>query len=134
MSGLAASASRRMLEPPLVVQLQARATSPTTKYPTDGHFRRAASKFICNVVLYHDSEPEQLAFAKVIDDPDEKGFYNNLLGQTCHNCIYTDTPEEDRKLLFVFPDLGIRLQGKYRILCCVVNTERYLLLITNTFL
>lgn len=126
MSGLAPTASRRMLDPPLIVHLRVRSTSTTNPNakPTEGQLREAATRFICNVVIFHDSEPEQLAFAKVFDDPDEKGFYNNLLGQTCHSCIYTQTEDEDRKLIFVFPDLGIRLQGRYRLLCSVVNIER----------
>jgi hypothetical protein len=124
MTGLAESSSRRILDPPLVVQLDIK--SIANMKPSDRQLRTIASRFVCSAILYHDAEMEQMAFARLVEGKaDDSGFYNNLLGLSCRNCSYFNTPEESRKTLFVFPDLAVRTHGYYRLLCVVSDMRRY---------
>ena len=124
MSGLAATSSRRILDPPLIIRLNIK--SIADHKPSEWQLRNATWRFVCSVVLYHESEMEQLAFARSIEGKTEDTwFHNNLLGLSCRNCSYFDTPEEERKTLFVFPDLAVRLYGHYRFCCIVSDTIRY---------
>lgn len=124
MSGLAATSSRRILDPPLIIRLNIE--SIANHKPSEWQLRNATWRFVCSVVLYHESEMEQLAVARSIEGKTEDTwFHNNLLGLSCRNCSYFDTPEEERKTLFVFPDLAVRLYGHYRFRCIVSDTIRY---------
>ena len=120
MSGLSATSSKRILDPPLVIRLNIK--SIANKKPTEWQMRKVACRFICSIVLYHAESDEHMAFTSAIDS--QAGFYNNLLGQTVQSCTFFDTPEVDRRTLFVFPDLAVRVQGSYRMMCSITFPER----------
>ena len=138
MSGLSSSTSRRMLDPPLVLEVDFEELNPGRNIPSY-LLSNLASKLVCQVFLSDiDNNSELLSFASTIfrvfpqltsfhqigsgrsNSAYQDHLFPVLLGETCRGCNFIESIHE-RRLLFVFADLCIRLQGSFRIHCLVTD-------------
>lgn len=124
MSGMGEQVSRRMLDPPLILQLDI-LPSPTLYNPEQ--LASLGNIVMCSVVLYHATESQIQAVADIPPTPQRtelSRYVPILLGERVKNARYLDTNENTKKHFFVFNDLSVRIQGKFRLHCTVFNLFR----------
>jgi hypothetical protein len=136
MSGLTNTASRRMLDPPLVLNVKVK--SAASKIVEEKDKENLSMDLVCLVELV-DGYGKSQSFASAEYDNhytctqntekdaaiDRSKILTLLLGQTARSCSYMNLSENEKSLLFIFSDLSIRVQGHYRISCTVVHLKRY---------
>lgn len=125
MCGLGDSVSRRMLDPPLILQL-----AFTGSILSPLQMTNLASRLICHVSLAGpDPAANQSHLILSNADPSQiqesarpENLVKTLLGQTAVNAmILEDVADGNKRMFFVFPDLAIRIQGEYRLVCHVAD-------------
>ena len=143
MTGLGDVLSKRMLDPPLVLQVDIDTTSEVDREGETGknviqnmnsYLSRA---LICTVALFHHSDdtvnlsllriPEKtIQSSTMAKDNSHKYLVPNLLGTCTKSCDLIPMQRPDGTAttpLFVFHDLAIRIQGEFRLKITVVNTS-----------
>lgn len=144
MTGFSEHCSTRVLDPPLVVEvfpaLLFDSQDFIEKQVRSGEIIQRESEIrnlICTTTLYHHEDGEELSvcsFARVLakfHNVDNTRAYQVLLGQTIKNCVIiprddTNNADPDNsRYFFVFNDLGVRIQGCYK-LRCTIMLPRYL--------
>jgi hypothetical protein len=89
-------------------------------------------QYICHVVLIDD---QTLDFKNMIAKPDRWNLdFEKLKRYKVFDCLVGSTSiigaqlhdtNEKAGVFFIFPDLSIRAQGFYRLLCTVVDLQEY---------
>ena len=124
MSGMGSAVSRRLLDPPLVLKL----LPPTTAAPSiqtppsslaNSNFSHSV---ICTVALLSPTSSQLQSFADVpypssYTSATVTRYVDILMGQTTRNPVLLD----DGSHYFVFEDLSVRIQGRFRVLCTLVD-------------
>jgi hypothetical protein len=93
---------------------------------------------VCHVVLLEEDAPSVLGFIAGNGRRtrrDKKGrvaatseHMNTMAGQrTCGGTILIDPEDGLPKLFFVFPDLSVKVLGRYRLQCFVFDMQSYFL-------
>ena len=145
MSGLTNTASRRMLDPPLVLKVNLNGQNVGGKSLKENDKLNLARQLVCLVELV-DADGNNQSFASTEYDThllsdldisrstktlrqgqiiDQSKVLTLLLGQTARSCSYMYLSQKEKSLVFIFSDLSIRVQGQYRLNCSVVHVERY---------
>jgi hypothetical protein len=138
MCGLGEKVSKRMLDPPLVLEVQVAENTfsrPSASKNLDQHkimeslspmdekniiMESLALQMICVATLYDPYANEDLGF--VIPMKGSKAT-SLLLGTTIKSPKYMQSIEGDIRLLFVLSDLAIRIKGEFQIRCQVINMK-----------
>merc|ERR1719354_881497 len=107
-SGFANLPDRRMLDPPLILQLM---------LPEESDIEAMASRFVCHVTIYttNDENASFIGSGRTVN-----GVFNchqTLLGQTCTSGAMLKDIDSENAIFFVFPDLSVRIQGEYSLWC-----------------
>ena len=132
-SGFLDNKNKRLLDPPLIVEVQFNEQNP----PSQTRLFGLASNLVCVVSLLsmdfegldaNTVEP----VAENIQVMTSKGRHTyvlskNLVGQTCKTAsfLYDIDGKMDKKLFFVFADLGIRQQGHYQLVVQPIFMPQY---------
>lgn len=115
MCGLGEQVSRRMLDPPLILEI-----AFDGKQPTDTEMQNLAVSLTCHVTLKSVENDDQSVVML-----GKKSLLPTLLGSTSVPAtVLKDVSDSKSKLFFVFHDLGIRLQGKFILECKTVDMAR----------
>ena len=150
MCGLGQVVSKRMLDPPLILQVDIHSEickEKTEKIRNDDDENEDCSTILsglmrdtkyeqlmislekllmCNVVLIDASTLESQPF--LILPPSkrhEQKVQTLLLGSTSKTSVYMETPfNKTMRHLFLFTDLAIRIQGDFRLQCFITNMAR----------
>lgn len=103
---------RRMLDPPLIIELQG--------CPTES-LEIVASKYSCSLVLFDTKLKSDASFLFSRFQTDTSGqIYQNMIGpRTVTGTVLKDL-DDQMKIFFVFPDLSIRVKGEYYLECRLV--------------
>jgi len=116
--GLVGSQTRRMLDPPLILEADYKALEAVDVKYLDHNL-------ICKISLrLEDGTIADYLVAEnspKVKQKESHHFIENLVGNKVQNGQFLNdsfNPKEEKKLLFVFPDLGVRLSGTYFIRCC----------------
>ena len=141
MCGINTSIGKRLLDPPLVIQLHVdernlKASSVPGREPSDHSENEnrgmIESEFICLVSLCQADEEFSIGFCKSVkelyarDGSFKTRIAGVLIGQTCRIPSYYSISSKSASLpLFVFHDLAIRLNGIFRLKCTCVNLSTY---------
>jgi Velvet factor len=116
MCGLGEQVSRRMLDPPLILEI-----SFEGRQPSDTEMRNLAVSLTCHVSLKSICNDDQSVVML-----GKKSLLPTLLGTTSvPAAVLKDVLDSKSKLFFVFHDLGIRLQGEFILECKTVDMARY---------
>jgi hypothetical protein len=116
MCGLGEQVSRRMLDPPLILEI-----SFEGRQPSDTEMRNLAGTLTCHVTLKSVENNDQSVVML-----DGKALLPTLLGTTSvPAAVLKDVSDSKSKLFFVFHDLGIRLQGQFILECKTVDMARF---------
>jgi hypothetical protein len=120
----------RFLDPPFIVEVVFKSTNPSTE-----ELSSIANSFIGHVsLLAEDGQTDCSTMMPCLNNHVPKtndGYYqppriiNNLTGGATATAFYLCDIDKPRtpKLFFVFPDLGVRLKGKYRFKLTVTSLE-----------
>ena len=131
--GIADIPSRSYLYPALVLELRFPSQkSPTRSFKTNREFLEQ-QEFVCHVTLLTDEETD----ANIIpgnDKPPRRGkdgslpvyakHLNTMAGQrSVPGTILTDPTDGLSKIFFVYTDLSLRITGRYRFSCHVIEMK-----------
>jgi Velvet factor len=123
MSGISPSNSKRLLDPPLVIELQF-----DGEYSNDA-LEQIGNTFACKLNLF-DFDTNQNA-DHIIElfkmDSIQTASLHNLLGNpvTTAKLLSDSDSTSTKKLFFVFPHLSIRLTGRYYLSCSISRLQRF---------
>jgi hypothetical protein len=133
MSGMG-DVSRRMLDPPLILQLDIlnpnppdfQETSSTVTGYLDTQLHNLSNLVLCTVTLLHENEYTIQTFADIPPQPGSvlSRVVTVLMGQTTQNCSYLDINEDKKRHLFIFNNLSVRIQGRFRLSCTIFHLVR----------
>ncbi|KAI8908331.1 velvet factor-domain-containing protein [Gorgonomyces haynaldii] len=113
MSGFSAPKDTRLIGPQLILQLVCRSKDGTVLVLPD------TSRLLTKVVLLEDDVP-----AKLNPSPNRaKGHDSNLLGNPVACCRVLRGLDGEMGMYFIFPDLGIRSPGRYRLQCFCMEID-----------
>ena len=143
MTGFSEQSSTRVIDPPLVLEVFPKvlfglsletttSSSTSTEEPiSNKRAQNEIKNLICVAKLYPEDENEVCSFVRLVsknNTTDDGKVYHVLLGQTIKHCIHIASQEAggEKRYLFVFNDLGVRIHGKYR-LGCTITHPRYIL-------
>ena len=130
MSALSNTTSRRKLEPPLVIKVNLMWNGSQVKLDTKTWSSRQiyqmATKFVCNIVLMDEEGTGIQSYCKAVEGNAtfQDQYFDVLIGETSNTALYLEDFDEEC-LLFVFPDLSVRLKGDYKLKCLVSDLERF---------
>jgi hypothetical protein len=132
-SGYLDNKNKRLLDPPLIVEAKFDELNP----PSQTRLFGLATSLVCVVSLLSMDFKGQDAnavepIAENIQIMTSKGRHTyvlakNLVGQTCKTAsfLYDIDGKMDKKLFFVFADLGIRQAGHYQLVIQAIFMPRY---------
>ncbi|KAI8905547.1 velvet factor, partial [Gorgonomyces haynaldii] len=118
MSGFANPKDVRLLAPPLIVQAKAHIEDRICYTLPEYH-----QSLICKVVLSENIDPV------AVQQPSRPatipiGYDSNLLGTGISNChVLVDFEENRGGMYFIFPDLGVRAVGIYKLTCYLIHMD-----------
>jgi hypothetical protein len=98
------------------------APSPSSSY-SDFQLQNLSNLIICSVTLLHHTNNTLQSCADIPPPPHRphlSRYVSILMGQTIRNATYTQMEDGSKKHLFVFSDLSVRIQGRFR-LCCTIT-------------
>ncbi|KAJ3323713.1 hypothetical protein HDV06_001443 [Boothiomyces sp. JEL0866] len=116
MCGLGDTVSRRMLDPPLIIQLLL--PQPAKNYQP--------FEFICNTTILDAEDGTHnglICFSKTIGHKTlSTSIKSVLLGQTVTTgVLLNDMKSNELQIFFVFPELAVRIQGDFKLCCNIGN-------------
>ncbi|KAI8908332.1 velvet factor [Gorgonomyces haynaldii] len=115
MSGFSSPKDTRLVGPQLVLQLVCYTDQGMVKVLPDTHLLMA------KVVLLEDDVP-----AKSNPNPSPNknlGYDSNLLGNPVTTCQVLRGLDGEMGMFFIFPDLGLRSPGRYRLQCYCIQID-----------
>ena len=93
---------------------------------TDFQLQNFSSLIICSVALLHHTNNTFQSYADIPPKrPQLSRYVSVLLGQTTRNATYLDMQDGRRRHLFVFDDLSVRIQGRFRLSCTLTHILRF---------
>ena len=123
MTGYSEGSVRRMLDPPLVVELRPVGSLNETQA------ENLCSSSICYVSILHEVQETSVTLLENLDHSggDSSKYTLNLSGQSCLSCIHIPIGLQETRKRFIFPftDLSVRSHGRYRFSCTVINTQTF---------
>jgi hypothetical protein len=135
MCGLGGNVARRMLDPPLIVQLD----FEERREFTEAEVATVALRFLSHVTIQavcgdsnssvKDAHILITKSSRITAKNIQSQYLSTLLGQRVVSSVYLEDCNDGKKrFFFVFADLAIRIQGIYTLTCNVVNIVRFELL------
>jgi hypothetical protein len=122
MCGLGDAVSRRMLDPPLILQID----YDSIDNNSSSKLSNLATQLVCHVNIKAANDDTNMSFLALAGIPDPippEQLIRTMLGQSTTAAQMLRDVDGSKKLFFVFPDLAIRIQGEYRIECHIMNIK-----------